>query len=247
MMPSFVTRVERPDRGGAVDRLPRQRARAGERWARGSGSTRLGDGPGRPSVTSCASRRRGRPADGAAVRGRRQREEAIRGAVAGARRGRRAPSCSPISSGERANRRHRPGRGFEALRYRFEIVSDYGAFRDLQRHRMLTVQWQSLDPESRRRRARAGRAGRLRRRVPARARALAPRVRAPRRRRARHRGALRALPRLPDPLHPRPQRARGDAADRAALGARGPSELPGGRARDARADQRRCTPPSAAR
>ena len=49
--------------------------------------------------------------------------------------------------GERANRRHRPGRGFEALRYRFEIVSDYGAFRDLQRHRMLTVQWQALTPD----------------------------------------------------------------------------------------------------
>ena len=48
--------------------------------------------------------------------------------------------------GERANRRHRPGRGFEALRYRFEVVSDYGAFRDLQRHRMLTVQWQALTP-----------------------------------------------------------------------------------------------------
>ena len=49
--------------------------------------------------------------------------------------------------GDRANRRHRPGRGLEALRYRFEIVSDYGAFRDLQRHRMLTIQWQSLTPD----------------------------------------------------------------------------------------------------
>ena len=49
--------------------------------------------------------------------------------------------------GDRRNRRHRPGRGFEALRYRFEVVSDYGAFRDLQRHRMLTVQWQTLGPE----------------------------------------------------------------------------------------------------
>ena len=49
--------------------------------------------------------------------------------------------------GERGNRRHRPGRGFEALRYRFEIVTDYGAFRDLQRHRMLTVQWQTLGPD----------------------------------------------------------------------------------------------------
>jgi thymidylate synthase ThyX len=46
----------------------------------------------------------------------------------------------------RENRRHRPGRGFETLRYRFEIVSDYGAFRDLQRHRLLTCQWQALSP-----------------------------------------------------------------------------------------------------
>jgi hypothetical protein len=50
-------------------------------------------------------------------------------------------------AGERANRRHRPGRGLEALRYRFEIVADYGAFRDLQRHRLLTVQWQPLTPD----------------------------------------------------------------------------------------------------
>jgi thymidylate synthase ThyX len=28
--------------------------------------------------------------------------------------------------------------------YRFDILSDYGAFRDLQRHRMLTIEWQPL-------------------------------------------------------------------------------------------------------
>ncbi len=49
--------------------------------------------------------------------------------------------------GTRENRRHRPGRGFETLTYRFEIVSDYGAFRDLQRHRLLTCQWQRLSPD----------------------------------------------------------------------------------------------------
>src|SRR5207302_10746223 len=49
--------------------------------------------------------------------------------------------------GARENRRHRPGRGFETLHYRFEIVSDYGAFRDLQRHRLLTCQWQRLSPD----------------------------------------------------------------------------------------------------
>jgi thymidylate synthase ThyX len=48
--------------------------------------------------------------------------------------------------GSRENRRHRPGRGLEAVKYRFEVVSDYGAFRDLQRHRLLTVQWQELTP-----------------------------------------------------------------------------------------------------
>ena len=47
-------------------------------------------------------------------------------------------------AGERANRRHRPGRAFEHATYTFDIVSDYGAFRDLQRHRMLTVDWQEL-------------------------------------------------------------------------------------------------------
>ncbi|MHB1502947.1 MAG: FAD-dependent thymidylate synthase [Acidimicrobiales bacterium] len=49
--------------------------------------------------------------------------------------------------GTRANRRQRPGRAFERTAYRFEMVSDYGAFRDLQRHRMLTIEWQALSPE----------------------------------------------------------------------------------------------------
>jgi thymidylate synthase ThyX len=46
--------------------------------------------------------------------------------------------------GDRRNRRHRPGRAFERTDYRFELVTDYGAFRDLQRHRMLTIEWQQL-------------------------------------------------------------------------------------------------------
>ncbi len=46
--------------------------------------------------------------------------------------------------GDRVNRRHRPGRAFERTDYRFELVTDYGAFRDLQRHRMLTIEWQRL-------------------------------------------------------------------------------------------------------
>ena len=48
--------------------------------------------------------------------------------------------------GDRTNRRHRPGRAFERTSYRWDILSDYGAFRDLQRHRMLTITWQRLTP-----------------------------------------------------------------------------------------------------
>lgn len=46
--------------------------------------------------------------------------------------------------GDRKNRRHKPGRAAERSFYRFDVLSDYGAFRDLQRHRMLTIEWQHL-------------------------------------------------------------------------------------------------------
>jgi thymidylate synthase ThyX len=48
--------------------------------------------------------------------------------------------------GHRTNRRHRPGRAFERTSYRFDVLTDYGAFRDLQRHRLLTLEWQTLTP-----------------------------------------------------------------------------------------------------
>jgi thymidylate synthase ThyX len=47
-------------------------------------------------------------------------------------------------TGQRTNRRHRPGRAFERTAYRFDVLTDYGAFRDLQRHRLLTLEWQAL-------------------------------------------------------------------------------------------------------
>jgi thymidylate synthase ThyX len=46
--------------------------------------------------------------------------------------------------GTRTNRRHKPGRAFERTTYRFDVLADYGAFRDLQRHRLLTLDWQPL-------------------------------------------------------------------------------------------------------
>jgi thymidylate synthase ThyX len=46
--------------------------------------------------------------------------------------------------GARTNRRHKPGRAFERTSYRFDVLTDYGAFRDLQRHRLVTLEWQPL-------------------------------------------------------------------------------------------------------
>ena len=49
--------------------------------------------------------------------------------------------------GERLNRRHRPGRAIEKAHYSWDLVCDYGIFRDLQRHRMVDdLNWQLLTP-----------------------------------------------------------------------------------------------------
>ena len=49
--------------------------------------------------------------------------------------------------GERLNRRHRPGRALEKAHYSWDLVCDYGIFRDLQRHRMVDdLEWQELTP-----------------------------------------------------------------------------------------------------
>jgi thymidylate synthase ThyX len=146
VIPSFLTRVERPDRGGEWISYLESRTRAGERWSR-----RLGldadDGPAGPSVTLL--RAEGDEDDLLAAllfEAGSTSEERAREAIGTLDATTRAELLADLA-GLRANRRYRPGRGLEALRYRFEIVSDYGAFRDLQRHRMLTVQWQPLTPD----------------------------------------------------------------------------------------------------
>lgn len=49
--------------------------------------------------------------------------------------------------GERLNRRHKPGRALEKAHYSFDLMCDYGIFRDLQRHRMVDdLTWQMLTP-----------------------------------------------------------------------------------------------------
>jgi thymidylate synthase ThyX len=147
VMPSFVARVERPDRGGEWIAYLERREQAAERWAARLGLDRATrEAEAHPSVRLLSVRGSEEELlaallfELAAVS-----EEEARAAVRVLPPDERAQMLAELA-GERANRRHRPGRGFEALSYRFEIVSDYGAFRDLQRHRMLTVQWQALGP-----------------------------------------------------------------------------------------------------
>ena len=146
VIPSFVARIERPERGGDWVAHLRERREAAERAVARLGLDRR-DGDGTPSVelihvdgseddllTSSLYESAGVP------------EAQVHGRIAALDPIERAELISELA-GERRNRRHRPGRGWEAVRYRFEIVSDYGGFRDLQRHRMLTCQWQSLGPD----------------------------------------------------------------------------------------------------
>jgi thymidylate synthase ThyX len=146
VIPSFLTRVERPDRGGESVSYLQDRAAAAERWSAQLGLQRRGGQPG-PSVRLVAVR--GTEDDLLAAllfESASVSEDEARAAVRVLPPDERARLLGELV-GERRNRRHRPGRGFEAVSYRFEVVSDYGAFRDLQRHRMLTVQWQRLGPD----------------------------------------------------------------------------------------------------
>ena len=148
VVPSFVARVERPDRGGEWIAYLRERDAAAERWAARLGLDRARrDERAGPEVRLLSAH--GDEDDLLAAllfEAAACPEDEARAAVRALPPDERAGMLAELV-GERRNRRHRPGRGFETLRYRFEVVSDYGAFRDLQRHRILTIQWQALTPD----------------------------------------------------------------------------------------------------
>jgi thymidylate synthase ThyX len=146
VIPDFLTRLERPERGGVWVDYRRQRFYALEAAARELGLHRAG----------------GAADASAGTRLLRWRESAEDEIVANALYSHsRVPLDQLLATvkdlpaadrerlfaasvGERRNRRHHPGREWEAADYEFEVVSDYGAFRDLQRHRLLTIEWQRL-------------------------------------------------------------------------------------------------------
>jgi hypothetical protein len=145
-MPSFVARVERPDRGGRWVQYLSEREQKANYWAKrldlsGQDTCEQGmkvellhvDGTETELLAALLFEHTATS------------EAQTLAAVRQLDQNQRAQMLSDLTA-KRENRRHRPGRGFETLRYRFQITADYGAFRDLQRHRLLTAQWQQLTP-----------------------------------------------------------------------------------------------------
>ena len=145
VIPSFLTRVDRPERGGAWTEYL-----AGTRQATSEVVGRLlaGDAPEpRPAVvlTDFDPEGEEKLLAAACYPHTNLPEDQIRARVRRLSTDERAALLRAYV-GERANRRHKPGRAFERTDYRFDVLCDYGAFRDLQRHRMLTIEWQPLSP-----------------------------------------------------------------------------------------------------
>src|SRR3954468_20315161 len=132
VIPSFVARVERPGRGDVWVQYLAERRAAERRWTERLGLDRDEAPEERSSVRLLhVDGNEARLLAALLFEAAGVPEERTLAAVGALPAGERAALLADLV-GERTNRRHRPGRGFEALRYRFEIVSDYGAFRDLQ-------------------------------------------------------------------------------------------------------------------
>jgi thymidylate synthase ThyX len=147
VIPAFLRRVDLPERGGAWSAYLAETRETVERVARDllhdAPAARAGepevaltdfDPDGEVKVVAAALYAVSDRSDEALLALARRMSEAERTAVLAA------------YVGKRGNRRHRPGRALERTAYRFDVLADYGAFRDLQRHRLLTLEWQRLSP-----------------------------------------------------------------------------------------------------
>jgi thymidylate synthase ThyX len=145
VIPDFLTRLERPERGGVWVEYRRDRSQALARAAADLGVD-VPDALGAASAVRLLGWREDAEdeivANALYAHSTRSLED-LRGEVSRLPVERRAELFG-AAVGNRRNRRHHPGREWESADYEFEVVSDYGAFRDLQRHRLLTIEWQRL-------------------------------------------------------------------------------------------------------
>ncbi|GAC1342953.1 MAG: FAD-dependent thymidylate synthase [Candidatus Dormibacteria bacterium] len=143
VIPDFVPRLERADRGGVWVEYLRDTEAALREAALGLELAPAGPAADGVRLLEWDADAENRVLAAALYPHTDAPEEAVVAAVR-ALSGPRREALFGAAVGARRNRRHKPGRGFEHTAYTFEVVSDYGAFRDLQRHRMLTIQWQPL-------------------------------------------------------------------------------------------------------
>jgi thymidylate synthase ThyX len=144
VIPAFLTRVDQPDRGGRTIEYLTETRREFEAATRTVGAREPIPGrdaevtltefdpDGETKVVASALYPASELGDDQLLLLARQMSEEQRTAILRA------------YVGNRTNRRHKPGRAFERTTYRFDVLADYGAFRDLQRHRLLTLEWQPL-------------------------------------------------------------------------------------------------------
>ncbi|HUO46402.1 MAG TPA: FAD-dependent thymidylate synthase [Acidimicrobiia bacterium] len=139
VIPSFLTRVDRPDRGGAWSSYL-----ASTRSALESLAPDVAPDPS-PAVTLTDWDPEGEvKVAAAALYAGSELPDSQLLAIARAMSDNERRRVIEALVGQRANRRHKPGRAMERTTYRFDVTCDFGAFRDLQRHRMMTIEWQRL-------------------------------------------------------------------------------------------------------
>jgi thymidylate synthase ThyX len=143
IIPSFMKRVDVPERGGAwVEYLTSIQQAMSDRGSAIAATPQLAD-----SVTMVEFDPEGeRKIAAASLYSHTNLSDAqLREIVAGMDEA-EIDSIFSDFVGDRTNRRHKPGRAMEQTFYRFDVLCDYGIFRDLQRHRMMTLEWQQLSP-----------------------------------------------------------------------------------------------------
>lgn len=144
VIPSFLTRVDLPDRGVAWSHYLETNRKSLELLAPGSWEDpHPGEQAPRVTLTDWDPEAEVKLAAAALYPVSELADRDVLAYVQGLGSGERARIIGALI-GDRSNRRYKPGRALERPVYRFDIACDFGAFRDLQRHRMMTLEWQRL-------------------------------------------------------------------------------------------------------
>lgn len=146
VMPAFLERADKPDRGGAMVAYRAATRQAMQQLAAAYLSPHHADAPEAITLTGVWPRNELDIVPDMLYEHSDQPLSAIKQQIDTLPYEKKAAIFSAYM-GERLNRRQRPGRALEKIHYSWDLVCDYGIFRDLQRHRMVDgLEWQVLTP-----------------------------------------------------------------------------------------------------